>query len=86
LEPQGTRSGSQGPNGARSYLGTLRCGDGTAPGSAAPRKAEVGAYGSVLQLYPIDCGASAPGRTELLVDFYHEENAETRAPSGFRAN
>jgi hypothetical protein len=75
-----------GPNGARSYLGTLRCGDGSAPKIGSAKEGGVGAYGSVLQLYPLDCGASAPGRTELLVDFYHEENVETRAPAGFRAN
>lgn len=74
-----------GPNGARSYLGGLRCGDGTAPKIGSAKDGGVGTYGSVLQLYPLDCGASAPGRTELLVDLYHEENVETRAPAGFRA-
>ena len=74
-----------GPQGARAYLGGLRCGDGTAPKVGTARDGGVGTYGSVLQLYPLDCGASAPGRTELLVDLYHEENVETRAPAGFRA-
>jgi hypothetical protein len=73
-----------GPEGARAYVQRLRCADGSAPkvGSQAP--GGVGGYGSVLALFPVDCGAAAPGKAELRVDIYHEEHAETRAPAGFR--
>jgi hypothetical protein len=75
-----------GPEGARLYLANLRCGDGKPPRIGTAKEGGVGAYGSILRLYPLDCGASAPGRTDLLVDIYHEGNAETRAPAGFRSN
>lgn len=73
-----------GPEGAQAYLAALRCGDGKSPRVGAPRQGSVGAFGSVLQLYPIDCGSAAPGRMELNVDLYQEEHKETRAPAGFQ--
>ena len=73
-----------GPEGARAYFGTLRCADGRAPKIGTTRDAGIGAFGSVLQLYPLDCGGAAPGRAELHVDLYHEEHPESRAPAGFR--
>lgn len=73
-----------GPEGAQAYLGTLRCGDGKSPTVGTARQGGVGAFGSVLQLYPLDCGAAAPGRVELNIDLYQEENPETRAPAGFQ--
>ena len=41
------------------------------------------AYGSVADLMPLDCGAAAPGRTEVAIDLYFEEHREDRAPAGF---
>ncbi len=73
-----------GPQGAQAYVARLRCADGSAAKIGARRDGGIGAYGSVVQLYPIDCGAAAPGRVDLLVDIYHAENVETRAPAGFR--
>jgi hypothetical protein len=72
-----------GPEGAHAYLARLRCADGKSPRIGTPREGGVGAYGTVLQLYPLDCGAAAPGKVDLLVDLYHEEHVETRAPAGF---
>jgi hypothetical protein len=72
-----------GPEGARAYLATLRCADGKSPRIGAAREGGVGAFGSVLQLYPIDCGGAAPGRLELNIDHYQEEHSESRAPAGF---
>jgi hypothetical protein len=57
-----------GPEGAQAYLATLRCADGKSPRIGAARQGGVGAFGSVLQLYPLDCGSAAPGRIELNVD------------------
>ena len=74
-----------GPEGAHAYLGRLRCGNGSSPTIGIPRDGGVGAYGTVLTLYQVDCGAAAPGKVDLLVDYYHEEHAETRAPAGFRS-
>ncbi|HEY0113637.1 MAG TPA: hypothetical protein VGB59_10875 [Allosphingosinicella sp.] len=72
-----------GPEGARAYLGRLRCSDGSTPQVGAPRAGDVGPYGSVLQLYPLDCGSAAPGKAVLNLDLYQEEFAETRAAAGF---
>jgi hypothetical protein len=73
-----------GPEGARSFLARLRCADGASARIGSQREGGVGAYGSVLRLYPIDCGSVAPGRVDLLLDIYHEEHVETRPPAGFR--
>lgn len=74
-----------GPEGAHAYLARLRCGNGSSPTIGIPKEGGVGTYGTILKLYQLDCGAAAPGKVDLLVDYYHEENAETRAPAGFRA-
>jgi hypothetical protein len=72
-----------GPEGARAYIGRLRCADGSPPQVGSAGAGSVGAYGSITQVYPLDCGAAAPGRAALVIDLYHEEHAETRAPAGF---
>ena len=63
--------------------------DGTSV-SAGPNQSQtnestggVGAYGTLTERYPLDCGAAAPGRTALAFDFYHQEHVETRAAAGF---
>jgi hypothetical protein len=73
-----------GPEGERAYLARLRCADGRAPAIGTRVAAGVGAYGSLVDAYPLDCGAAAPGRVSLVMDRYHEENPEARAPAGFR--
>jgi hypothetical protein len=73
-----------GPEGAHAYLARLRCGDGSAPRIGSSRPGGVGAFGTIVELYPLDCGAAAPGRIELIADLYHEEHREDRAPAGFR--
>jgi hypothetical protein len=73
-----------GPEGAQAYLSRLKCSDGSAPRIGAKGQGGVGAYGSIVDLYPVDCGAAAPGKRDLRVDIYHEENVESRAPAGFR--
>lgn len=72
-----------GPQGARAYIARLRCADGSRPTVAARSAGGVGAYGTLTELYPLDCGAAAPGRVALAFDFYHEEHEEKRAPAGF---
>jgi hypothetical protein len=73
-----------GPEGARAYVARLRCADGTRPQVGASAPAGVGAFGSVVQAYPLDCGPASPGKFALVVDIYHEEHVEDRAPIGFR--
>lgn len=73
-----------GPEGEQAYIGRLRCGDGTAPKVGIREPAGIGAYGSMVHGYALDCGAAAPGRTRLVLDIYHEGHEENRAPAGFR--
>jgi len=72
-----------GPEGERAYLARLRCSDGRAPAIGARSAAGVGAYGSLVDAWPVDCGAAAPGRVSLVLDKYHEEHPESGAPAGF---
>ena len=72
-----------GPTGERAYIARLRCADGNAPRVGERASGGVGAFGSIVGVYPLDCGAAAPGRTQLVLDMYHEEHREDRAPPGF---
>ena len=72
-----------GPNGERAYIARLRCGDGSAPRVGQRSNAGIGAFGTIVDLYPLDCGNAAPGRIELIMDMYHDEHREDRAPAGF---
>ena len=72
-----------GPEGERAYIARLRCADGSAPRVGQRSNAGVGAFGTIVDVYPLDCGAAAPGRTELVMDMYHAEHSENRAPAGF---
>ena len=72
-----------GPEGERAYIVRLRCADGSTPKVGPRGSAGIGAFGTIIEIYPLDCGASAPGRTDLVMDMYHEEHVEDRAPAGF---
>ena len=72
-----------GPQGARAYIARLRCADGSRPQVGPHSTGAVGPYGTVTERYPLDCGASPPGRVEIAFDLYHEEHVEARAPAGF---
>jgi hypothetical protein len=72
-----------GPDGERAYIARLRCADGAAPRVGPRGSAGVGAFGTVVDVYPLDCGAAAPGSLDLVLDMYHEEHREDRAPPGF---
>ena len=73
-----------GPEGARAYIARLRCGDGSALKVGRSSGGGVGAFGTVTERYSLDCGGAAPGRVDLVLDVYHEEHKEDRAPAGFR--
>jgi hypothetical protein len=72
-----------GPEGARAYLARLRCADGSRPQVGARTTGGIGAYGTLTERYPLDCGAAAPGRVTLAFDVYHEEHVETQPAPGF---
>ena len=72
-----------GPQGERAYIARLRCADGSRPKIGQRGSAGVGAFGTIVDVYPLDCGAAAPGRFDLVMDMYHEEHKEQRAPAGF---
>lgn len=72
-----------GPHGERAYIARLRCADGSRPRIGQRGSAGVGAFGTIVDLYPLDCGAAAPGKFDLVMDMYHEEHRENRAPAGF---
>ena len=72
-----------GPLGQQAYLARLRCGDGSLPSVGQAISAGAGGFGSVVQRFELDCGAAAPGQAELVMDMYHEEHRESRAPAGF---
>jgi hypothetical protein len=72
-----------GPEGERAYVARLRCADGKAPKVGQQGSAGVGAFGTIVDVYPLDCGAAAPGQVSLVMDMYHAEHDETRAPAGF---
>ena len=89
LHPLGTAANPirvAGPEGTKAYLAGLKCADGSAPTIGTKKAGGIGAYGSLVDLYPVDCGSAAPGKLDLMVDIYHEENVERRAPAGFRTN
>jgi hypothetical protein len=73
-----------GPEGEQAYLARLRCGDGSAPKIGAKAAGGVGAYGSVVDSFALDCSPAAPGSVSLAFDIYHQEHVEQRAPAGFR--
>lgn len=72
-----------GPEGARAYIARLRCADGSRPQVGPRSSGGVGAYGTLTERYPLDCGGAAPGRVTLAFDFYHEEHKEARPAPGF---
>jgi hypothetical protein len=72
-----------GPQGARAYIARLRCADGSRPQVGARVSGPVGAYGTLTERYPLDCGAAAPGRVAVAFDFYHEEHVEAHPAAGF---
>ena len=72
-----------GPVGQRAYIARLRCSDGTSPKVGTRSSAGIGAFGTIVDVFPLDCGASRPGRFDLVMDMYHDEHAEDRAPAGF---
>lgn len=73
----------EGPAGQRSYLSQLRCADGAPPKFQRSGNVGSGPYGSIVDLYAVDCGASAPGQVQVFMDMYFRGHVEARAVPGF---
>lgn len=71
------------PTGQRAYLRRLRCSDGHAPTYFRSGNIGPGVYGSIVNLYVVDCGAAAPGQVEVRMDMYHAGHIEERPVPGF---
>jgi hypothetical protein len=69
---------ADGPMGQRAYLQRLRCADGTAPKFQRSGSFGTGPYGTILDLYSVQCG-DAPA-TEVQMDMYHEHIEATPIP------
>ena len=72
-----------GPEGERAYLGRLRCSDGARPKIGPRGDGGVGAFGSLVSVFALDCGSALPAGARVMLDMYHEEHREDRAPAGF---
>ena len=71
-----------GPQGQQAYIARLRCSDGSRPAAGPATDGGAGGFGSVVERFQLDCGLVAPGKLELMMDKYHQEHRETRAPLG----
>jgi hypothetical protein len=71
-----------GVEGEHAYMRRLRCADGNAPRIGDRANIGVGVFGSIVDLWQLDCGAAAPGRFSLALDMYHDDHEETQAPAG----
>lgn len=69
-----------GPEGEIAYLQRLRCADGATPRVGARSNGGPGAFGSIVASYQLSCPGGAP--MTLVLDMYHEEHREDRAPPG----
>jgi len=72
-----------GPSGEHAYIARLRCADGSRPQVGQRHNDGVGAFGTIVDVWPLDCGDAAPGRFDLVMDMYHRDHDETGAPAGF---
>lgn len=85
-EPLGSRTNPvrvSGVEGEHAYMRRLRCSDGNPPRIGDRANIGVGVFGSIVDVWQLDCGDAAPGRFNLALDMYHDNHDETRAPAGF---
>lgn len=85
-QPLGTAANPvrvSGPTGEHAYIARLRCADGTPPRVGQRYNDGVGAFGTIVDVWPLDCGDAAPGRFSVVMDMYHDDHEETQAPVGF---
>lgn len=71
------------PAGERAYLARLRCSDGTAPQYLRRGSVGIGAFGNIVDLYDVRCGAGEPAASAVYMDMYHSAHDEQRSLAGF---
>ncbi len=71
------------PPGQRAYLARLRCSDGKKPDFERGGSVGPGPFGSIVDVYDVNCGAAAPGNVAVYLDMYHPEHDEKNAVPGF---
>ena len=70
------------PLGERAYLERLRCSDGNAPAFQRSGSVGAGPYGSILDLYSLQCLTGEPKTASVYMDMYHD-HVEDRPVPGF---
>ncbi len=71
------------PYGQRAYLAKLKCSDGKTPAFQRGGSVGIGPFGSIVDVYDVDCGAAAPGNVAVFMDMYHANHEEKNAVPGF---
>ena len=71
------------PEGQRNYLSRLRCENGKKPKFSRDGSAGGGPFGSIVDVYTVDCRKSAPGKVAVFMDMYHPDHREANAVPGF---
>jgi hypothetical protein len=72
-----------GVEGEHAYIRRLRCTGGARPTVGQRANIGIGVFGSIVDVWPLDCGDAAPGRFDLAMDMYHDNHEENQAPAGF---
>lgn len=71
------------PEGQKIYLSRLRCSDGQPPQFKRGGSVGSGPFGSIVDVYDVDCGQTAPGKVAVYLDMYHPLHDEIRPVPGF---
>lgn len=71
---------ADGPQGQRAYLRRLRCADGAPPRFQRGGSTGIGPYGTMLDVYSVQCGDAAA--VPVYMDMYHE-HVEAAPVPGF---
>lgn len=73
---------ASGPAGERAYLERLRCSDGNAPAFERRGSVGTGPYGSIMDVYELQCLTGEPAKALVYMDMYHR-HVEDRPVPGF---
>lgn len=86
VHPLGSRDNpvrADAPLGQHRYLDRLRCQNGSAPTYNRAGNFGLGAFGTIIDGYAVECEGSAPASTTIYMDMYHEGYSEPDAVPGF---
>lgn len=72
-----------GPPGQRAYLNRLRCSNGAPPTFERAGNLGPGVYGSIVDLYIVECRGGTPAKSEIVMDMYFPDHVENRPVAGF---